>query len=320
MSATARAMMVLHDDDPIGRRVVRFLERAGVPVVRPSSSDTAADGLAAAAFGCRAIIAVGDRFAASPAVLGAANMPGVRALVVVVRGDVNLKPLKTRGVPYTVLRVAPLLDDVVAALRPEIETGRLIIDPREDPSVVPVSAIDAARCAIAAVDDDESCGRVVHVAAPERPTLTELARRSARAAGRELKIAQWPRWALAALRAIGRRSYRLPPELRARDFPTDDLISLHREPWRTVEEIAADAISSDAAASRRNDDHALEMSECGACVERPRPPSKCRSCEATSVVFVAADDADEHTDAPESMFESWVRHGMRTSGHWRAHA
>lgn len=63
-----------------------------------------------------------------------------------------------------------------------------------------------------------------------------------------------------------------------------------------------------------------ECTECGAVVDRSRPPPRCRTCEASGAVFVAADDADETGDAPESMFESWVRHGMRSMRHWRAHA
>ena len=63
-----------------------------------------------------------------------------------------------------------------------------------------------------------------------------------------------------------------------------------------------------------------ECIECGASVERPRPPSRCRSCDAAGAAFVAAEDGYDDADPAESMFESWVRHGMRTSGHWRAHA
>jgi hypothetical protein len=64
-----------------------------------------------------------------------------------------------------------------------------------------------------------------------------------------------------------------------------------------------------------------ECSECGAWVERSRRPSRCRSCQAPGVAFVAADPEDGgDADAVESLYESWVRHGMRTSRHWRSHA
>src|ERR1700745_1652174 len=102
MGAKVRAILVLHDDDPVGRAVVRILEADGTPVRAPPR-ETPADERGAMAFGCPAIGAVGDRSAADPGVLGAANMPGVCALVVAVRGEVDLKPLRTRGVPYTVL-------------------------------------------------------------------------------------------------------------------------------------------------------------------------------------------------------------------------
>lgn len=254
MGAPARAILVVHDDDLVGHAVVQALHATDVPV-RVGSSVTLADDLASSAFGCRAIIAVGDRFAANPAVLGAANMPGVRALVVVVRGDVDLKPIRTRGVPYTVLRLAPMLEDVIAAVLPHVCAGKLIVDPKHNPAVVAVTADDAAACAVAAVDADDACGRVFGVAAPDRPALSEFAVTVARAAGRELKVSASPRWALAALRAIGRRAFALPPELIAAP-PADDLSLLHPGPWRTVDEIAKQTMSSTVASSRRNDEHA----------------------------------------------------------------
>lgn len=62
-----------------------------------------------------------------------------------------------------------------------------------------------------------------------------------------------------------------------------------------------------------------ECSECGALVDRPRRPSRCRTCDTSGALFVTADDGDEIADVSESMFESWVQHGMRTMRHWRAH-
>lgn len=254
MGANARAILVLHEGDPVGAAVVQLLHEADVPARTPPP-DTPADALAEAAFGCRAIIAVGDRFAADVALLGAANMPGVRGLVLAVRGDVDLKPLRTRGIPYTVLRLAPLLEDVVAALARQLERGRVIVDPRDDAAVAAVAIADAAACLVRAVDDDESCGRLVHVAAPERPRLSELAQRIARARGGEARVAAWPRWALVAMRAVGRRPLGLPPELRAAP-PVDDLTSLHPGPWRSVEQIAGVPPFHEVAPARRNDDHA----------------------------------------------------------------
>lgn len=62
-----------------------------------------------------------------------------------------------------------------------------------------------------------------------------------------------------------------------------------------------------------------ECSECGTVINRPQPPARCRKCDSSGTVFVAADDRDD-TTATESMFESWVQHGMRTTRHWRAHS
>lgn len=255
MSADPRAILVVHDGDPVGHAVVNLLHAKGVSV-RTASSTTPADDLAGAAFGCRAVIAVGDRFAGDPAMLGAASMPGVRALVVVVRGDVDLKPLRTRGVPYTVLRLSPLLEDVVGAIARQLRGGKLIIDPKDDVAVAAVATEDAAACAIQAVDADDACGRIINIAAAtDRLRVSELALAVARALGSHVKVAAgWPRWALAALRAIGRRPFALPPELRVAT-PTDDLSSLHPGPWRSVEYVV-EACLATGSASRRNDDHA----------------------------------------------------------------
>ena len=100
-------ILVLHDGDRIAEAVVRRLDAAAVPL-GGANTLLPADEVVGAAFGCRAIIAVGDRFAADPAVLSAANMPGVRSLVLVVREATDFTLLRKRGVPYTVLRCAPL--------------------------------------------------------------------------------------------------------------------------------------------------------------------------------------------------------------------
>jgi hypothetical protein len=254
MGAQPRAILVVHDDDPVGHAVVKLLHTSETPV-RIASSSMPADDLASTAFGCRAIIAVGDRFATDPALAGAANMPGVRALVVVVRGDVELATLKKRGIPYTVLRLAPLADDVIAAVSPHLRNGKLLIDPKDDVPIACVAVEDAAECAVRAVDADDACGRVLHVASSRRLRVSELATAVARANGSDINVVSgWPRWALAALRAIGRRPFTLPAALRA-DWPSDDLSSIHPGEWRTVEEVARSS-SSTSVASRRNDDHA----------------------------------------------------------------
>lgn len=236
MGSDNRAILVLHDGDPVGRAVATTLQAAGTPV-RQLSAD---DDLATAALGCRHVIAVGDRFAADGALLGACNLPGVGGLVLVVFHDVDLRPLRTRGIPYTVLRVAPILEDIVAALTPLVAAGRIIVDNKADPPLSFVAARDVAQCAVAAIDDPDACGRLVHVAAPARLPVSELARRTSLARGANARVTAWPRWALAALRAVGKRPLRLPPELAIERFPADDVGMLHPGPWRTVDEVAAD--------------------------------------------------------------------------------
>lgn len=143
----------------------------------------------------------------------------------------------------------------MTALSPCLERGKLIIGPKDDVNLALVAVADAAECAVAAVDADDVCGRVVTIASPEHLRVSEMATTTARAAGRDVKVvAGWPRWALAALRAIGRRPFTLPAELRT-DLPSDDLSSLHPGPWRTMKEIAK-TIYSPGPDSRRNDDHA----------------------------------------------------------------
>ena len=112
---TKRRILVLHDRDRIGRAIVHQLEEAQVPL-RELDEPLPADELVSAAFGCRGIIAVGDRFAADQAVLAAANMPGVRSLVLVVHKTSDFTLLRKRGVPYTVLRVPLLLEDVITVV------------------------------------------------------------------------------------------------------------------------------------------------------------------------------------------------------------
>lgn len=62
-----------------------------------------------------------------------------------------------------------------------------------------------------------------------------------------------------------------------------------------------------------------ECSECGTWIDRPQQPARCRTCHSANAVFVAADDGNDIAETSESMFESWIQHGMRTTRHWRAH-
>lgn len=245
----AERILLLHDGDSIGDAVARHLRARGISFLALPTSACAED-LVAGALGSRAIIAVGDHVVSNRAVLGAAEMPGVKTLVAVVRGEADLSTLKKQGVPYTVLRVRTLLEEVVAALSDVVASGWLILGRNEDVRTDAVSADDVAECAIAATSEARVCGQVLSLAAPESALLSEIATRVAHATGRPLKVSTWPNWAVAAVRALNRSPFLVPSDIRA-GASSEDVLPLHPTPWRTVEAVAADL-------ARRNA-HAMGM-------------------------------------------------------------
>lgn len=245
-----KRILVLHDRDRIGRAIVRQLETAQI-ALHEIDEQLPADEIVSAAFGCRAIVAVGDRFAADPALLSAANMPGVQSLVLVVHGVNDFTTLRKRGIPYVILRVAPLLEDLIAAFEPAIASGRLVLDGDGDARLTFIAAEDAAACAIAAIDHDDYCGRIVDVAAPGDFTVTSIASSIANARQQQLKVSAWPRWVIAGMRALGRAPFRLSDDL-VKAKPTEEVSPLHPSPWRAVEQIAAQSIE-------RSEEHAMGM-------------------------------------------------------------
>jgi hypothetical protein len=232
METTKRPLLVLHDGDRIGSAVVRQLQAAHVPFreAAPSAEPTVA-------LGCRGIIAVGDGLVAAPSLFAAASLSDAR-VVVVVREASDLAALRKSGIPYTVLRAAPLLEDLVEALEPVVASGRLVVDKSGDLALSFVALDDVAACAIGAVVDDGACGRTIDVVSPTEMTLSEVALAMARARGRKLSISTWPRWVLAAMRAIGRTPFRVPEPF-ARTYTRVELSSLHPAPFRTVGDVAA---------------------------------------------------------------------------------
>jgi hypothetical protein len=222
-------ILLVHDGDPIGISAASELATHGL--VHRVAAPT--DDLVDKALGCRAIIA-SAAYAHFPRLRAAAEMPGVGALVLVERGSPDLAPLRRSGLPYTVLRPAPLLEEIVGALAGALASGRLVLARDGDPTLSWVSARDVARCAIAAIDSDDACGRVLDVVAPERLPLSELAARVARASGRRLVITKAPRWALVALRALGRKPFVLPAELAA-TLDGSRAHALFGDAWSTIE-------------------------------------------------------------------------------------
>jgi hypothetical protein len=244
-----KPILILHDGDRIGRAIVSQLLAARA-AMREVDASLPADDIVAAAFGCRAIIAVGDRSAANPAVLFAANMPGVSALVVFAQQLTEFTRLRRHGVPYTVLRAAPLLEDLVAALEPIAASGKLVLDEKGDVELSFVAADDVAACAIAAVDHDDYCGRIVELRAPEPLTVSAASSALAHARGKKLKVSTWPRWMCAAMRAFGRSPFRVPEKFVKVEL-CEDASPLHPSAWRSIEDVAA--------TTERRNDHALGM-------------------------------------------------------------
>lgn len=231
-------ILVLHDGDAVGAALEAELAARGIGC-RRLPGDAPVEGIVDAALGCRGIIASGAAVGMEfPHLLAATALPGLRALVLVPRGEHDLSALRRSGAPYTVLRPAPLLEELAAALEPALAAGRLTLARDDDPALAWVAARDVARVGVAAVDADAACGATLDVAAPERPTLSALATRLAAATGRTLKIRRFPRWALGPLRALGITPFALPRELvSARDGA--EAAEIMGGAWTTIEEVAA---------------------------------------------------------------------------------
>jgi hypothetical protein len=231
-------ILVIHDGDPIGRAIVSQLD--GWPSLQ-ARSDAQSSDLHLAASECRAIIAVGDRVAASAALLSVALNPGIRSLVLLVHRARDFVALRNCGVRYAVLVVAPLIEDLIVALSPALRSGSLILDRAMDSPVQAIAAEDAARCAIAAIDDDDCRGRIIELAAPQAVALSELAQRAAFAMHRPLQVRKWPHWLIQGMRVIKRQPFTLPAELaaQAHQDPPADVSQLHPGAWFSVEHVAA---------------------------------------------------------------------------------
>jgi uncharacterized protein YbjT (DUF2867 family) len=234
MGTPKRPLLVLHDGDRVGAAVVRQLQAADLPV-REAPSNAAPN----VALGCRGIIAVGDALVGAPSLFAAASLSDARVVLVVHEAS-DFGALRKSGIPYTVLRAAPLLEDLVQALEPPVASGRLVLEKSGDVPLSFVAVDDVAACAIAAVAHDDACGRTIDVAAPSEMKLSEVAAAIARARRRKLSVSTWPRWVIAAMRALGRTPFRLPAPLTRGSTPSD-LSALHPAPFRTVEDVAAAA-------------------------------------------------------------------------------
>ena len=88
--SSAKPVLLVHDGDRIGLAVAEVIREQALPL-RELAGSSPVDEVVGAAFGSRAIVAVGDRFANHPAILSAAQMPGVEAHIVVYREERALK-------------------------------------------------------------------------------------------------------------------------------------------------------------------------------------------------------------------------------------
>ena len=227
-------ILLLSDGGPVSKATADALLARGFPH-RVLPPETSRDDVVEKALGCRAIIAMGSG-ARLPILRAAAEMPGVRGVVLVVADEQDLGPLKRSGIPYSVLRPAPLLEDLVAALGPAMELGTLVMSRESEPELSWVAARDVGRCAVAAIDSEDACGRVIEVASPEPLPLGELASRVAVAAGRTLRVRRLPRWALWPMRVLGKRPFVLTHEL-VRKVDGAEAAPLVDRRWSRIEEV-----------------------------------------------------------------------------------
>ncbi|MDW8282987.1 MAG: hypothetical protein RMK29_14825 [Myxococcales bacterium] len=241
MQAPSMSILLLSDPaDPLHAPLCAALAARGS--VRHVGADVSDEELGRQALGCTAIVALGDGWATRGALLGAAGLPGVRRLLLVVRGVPDLTALRRKGVPYTVIRPAPLTEDLLAALRPALDRGRLHLARGSDPQLALLSRQDLGAYVAWALTEPHCCGRFLEPAAPGRPRLSEVAMRAAAAAGRPLKVSEVPGWAARALSVLSWRPFQIPAEL-VRQVPEPEELDFPG-PWQDL----ADLVSAPSAA------------------------------------------------------------------------
>jgi hypothetical protein len=220
----------LAGDGPLGVAVRAALEKAGVKVRSASYGN---DDLFGSACGCRAIVyapapnLLTGRLSPSPdvgrmrAVLGATNAPpGVRALVVVVPPgyDEELDALKRYGVPYVILRAAPLIEEL--AKDPALQGSGPVWLPRGSKMRI-ANANAVAAEVVRAIDD--ATGATIE-APSETVDAAEAMRRAANLAGRKV-VRTIPKPFDTILRGVGKLFGVRPPPL----------VSLHEQLTRVAE-------------------------------------------------------------------------------------
>jgi hypothetical protein len=153
-----------------------------------------------AALDCRAIVCTAasslldSKLDPSPApermktIVRAANAPGVKLVVAVVPSDDNYADeelvLKKDGIPYVILRCAPLVEEIAEATNFHV-TGSLWLARGKMTAIS--TAADLGTAVVRALDEGSWQGATIEVPS-ERVDLTEAVRRAARAAGARTEI------------------------------------------------------------------------------------------------------------------------------------
>jgi hypothetical protein len=198
---------------PLGvaaREAIRGMEE-GVRSTRGDDPD-----LFMKALGCHAIVSAAGsslldgRLEPAPSpermrgIVRAANAPGVKLVVAVVptggRYDDEELVLKKDGIPYVILRCAPLIEELADAANFHV-TSSLWLAPGQ---TIAVSSSSALAAAVArALRDDTLQGATVEVASTPIE-LSEALRRAARIAGASTTVRTAPRSVSAAVHAVAR--------------------------------------------------------------------------------------------------------------------
>jgi uncharacterized protein YbjT (DUF2867 family) len=185
---------------PLGVAVRAAVERATGEVVRTAPDGGDAADLFMAALGCRAIVCAAApnllegklEPAPSPermtAIVRASSAPGVELVVVVVPSGERYadeeRVLKRAGIPYVILRCAPLVEELADATNFHV-TGSLWLARGKTTAIA--AAPDLAAAVVEALREASWQGRTVEVAS-ERIDLAEAVGRAARAAGARTQV------------------------------------------------------------------------------------------------------------------------------------
>jgi len=108
-------------------------------------------------------------------IISAANAPGVRRAIIVTPrpdADAELRAVRRAGIPYTILRPLPVVEQATAAQKPVLVTREL--------AGAPAVAVTAAMVveAVVGVLDGSACGQTLDITPPPDMTWSELLARA----------------------------------------------------------------------------------------------------------------------------------------------